>query len=112
EGRSRQDHDRHQPGGVLRLPRRPHAAGRLRSPVQRLQRPRLPPRSRAAQQATLPTELDRLSMIPAHKNLLGANIELVPLELREYRLRNALQPLRDEFQFIVIDCPPALDLLT
>src|ERR1019366_4138013 len=58
-----------------------------------------------AQQATLPTELDRLSMIPAHKNLLGANIELVPLELREY-------PLRDEFQFIVIDCPPALDLLT
>jgi chromosome partitioning protein len=51
-------------------------------------------------------------MIPAHKNLLGANIELVPLELREYRLRNALQPLREEFQFIVIDCPPALDLLT
>jgi chromosome partitioning protein len=65
-----------------------------------------------AQQATLPTELDNLRMIPAHKNLLGANIELVPLELREYRLRNALQPLRDEFQFIVIDCPPALDLLT
>ena len=65
-----------------------------------------------AQQATLPTELDNLRMIPAHKNLLGANIELVPLELREYRLRNALQPLREEFQFIVIDCPPALDLLT
>jgi len=65
-----------------------------------------------AQQATLPTELDNLRMIPAHKNLLGANIELVPLELREYRLRNALQLVRDEFQFIVIDCPPALDLLT
>ena len=65
-----------------------------------------------AQQATLATELDNLSMIPAHKNLLGANIELVPLDQREYRLRHALQPLRDEFQFIVLDCPPALDLLT
>jgi chromosome partitioning protein len=65
-----------------------------------------------AQDAMRPTELDNLRMIPAHKNLLGANIELVPLESREYRLRNALQPLRKEFQFIVIDCPPALDLLT
>jgi chromosome partitioning protein len=65
-----------------------------------------------AQQATLATEVENLHVIPAHKDLLGANIELVPLERREYQLRNALQPLREEFQFIVLDCPPALDLLT
>ena len=65
-----------------------------------------------AEQALQPTELDLLTVIPAHKNLLGANIELVPLDAREYRLRNALEPIRDRFQFIVLDCPPALDLLT
>src|SRR6202008_2486500 len=51
-------------------------------------------------------------LIPAHKNLIGANLELVDAEGREYRLREALAPLRDRFQFIVLDCPPALDLLT
>jgi chromosome partitioning protein len=65
-----------------------------------------------AEQAIQPTELERLSIIPAHKNLLGANIELVSLDYREYRLRHALQPVGDRFQFIVLDCPPALDLLT
>src|SRR5208282_3109702 len=49
---------------------------------------------------------------PSHKNLLGANIELVTLDHREYRLRHALEPIRPRFDFIVIDCPPALDLLT
>ena len=66
----------------------------------------------AAEQAVLPTELENLSVIPAHKNLLGANIELVSLDYREYRLRHALQPLHDRFDYIVLDCPPALDLLT
>ncbi|HUI83197.1 MAG TPA: ParA family protein [Candidatus Binatia bacterium] len=65
-----------------------------------------------AGEALQPTALDDLSVIPAHKNLLGANIELVSLEYREYRLRHALQPVRERFQFIVLDCPPALDLLT
>jgi chromosome partitioning protein len=58
------------------------------------------------------TEVPNLSIIPAHKNLLGANIELVSLDYREYRLRHALQPISDRFQFIILDCPPALDLLT
>src|SRR5271165_5960553 len=62
-----------------------------------------------AEAALQPTEVENLSVIPAHKNLLGANIELVPLDHREYRLRHALQPLRERFQFIVLDCPPALD---
>jgi chromosome partitioning protein len=44
--------------------------------------------------------------------MIGANIELVEAERREFRLRDALAPLRERFQFIVLDCPPALDLLT
>jgi chromosome partitioning protein len=65
-----------------------------------------------AEEALLATELEQLWLIPAHKNLIGANIELVAAEGREFRMREALAPLRDRFQFIVLDCPPALDLLT
>ena len=64
------------------------------------------------EEALLTTELEQLWLIPAHKNLIGANIELVDAESREFRMRDALAPLRDRFQFIVLDCPPALDLLT
>jgi chromosome partitioning protein len=65
-----------------------------------------------ASDAVIPTELEGLSLIPAHKNLIGANIELVGADEREFRLRNALKTVRDQFEFIVLDCPPALDLLT
>jgi chromosome partitioning protein len=58
------------------------------------------------------TGLDQLWLIPSHKNLIGANLELVEAERREYRLREAIAPLRDRFKYIVLDCPPALDLLT
>jgi chromosome partitioning protein len=63
-------------------------------------------------QAVLATELEGLSLIPAHKNLIGANIELVGAQDREYRLRTSLESIRGDFEFIVLDCPPALDLLT
>ncbi len=66
----------------------------------------------SAEDALQPTELDQLWIIPAHKNLIGANLELVDAERREFRLRDTLAPLRERFQFIVLDCPPALDLLT
>ena len=66
----------------------------------------------SANQAVITTELEGLSLIPSHKNLIGANIELVSAENREFRLRNALQSVREQFDFIVLDCPPALDLLT
>src|SRR5258708_8576618 len=66
----------------------------------------------SAEEALQVTELEQLWLIPSHKNLIGANIELVGAELREYRLRDALATVRDRFQFIVLDCPPALDLLT
>src|SRR5882672_8252273 len=66
----------------------------------------------SAEQALATTELEQLWLIPAHKNLIGANIELVEAERREYRLRDVIAPLRERFTYIVLDCPPALDLLT
>jgi chromosome partitioning protein len=65
-----------------------------------------------AEEALQLTELEQLWLIPSHKNLIGANLELVEAERREYRLKDALEPLRERFRFIVLDCPPALDLLT
>lgn len=65
-----------------------------------------------AAQAVVGTELEGLSLIPAHKNLIGANLELVDAEAREFRLRRALESVRNQFDFLVLDCPPALDLLT
>jgi chromosome partitioning protein len=65
-----------------------------------------------AEEALQTTQLDQLWLIPAHKNLIGANLELVDVEGREFRMRDALAPLRERFHFIVLDCPPALDLLT
>src|SRR5258708_30349889 len=62
--------------------------------------------------ALQPTALDHLFILPAHKNLIGVNFELVDAENREFRLRDSLVPLREKFNFIIIDCPPALDLLT
>jgi chromosome partitioning protein len=65
-----------------------------------------------AHQALRSTDLEGLTLIPAHKNLIGANIELVNADEREFRLRRALESVRENFDFIVLDCPPALDLLT
>jgi chromosome partitioning protein len=66
----------------------------------------------SAEEALQLTELEQLWLIPSHKNLIGANLELVDADRREFRLRDALNPLLERFQFIVLDCPPALDLLT
>ncbi len=64
------------------------------------------------EEALQSTELEQLWLVPAHKNLIGANLELVDADRREFRLREAVDALRERFQFIVLDCPPALDLLT
>jgi chromosome partitioning protein len=63
-------------------------------------------------EALLPTEIDTLKLVPSSKNLIGATIELISLEGREYKLREALAPIRADYPFILLDCPPALDLLT
>jgi chromosome partitioning protein len=58
------------------------------------------------------SQVKRLEVIPADKNLAGAAVELVSAESREYKLKAFLDALRDRFNFIILDCPPALDLLT
>jgi chromosome partitioning protein len=58
------------------------------------------------------TECDGLELVPADRNLVAANIELVEEHQRETRLRTKLAPIRDQYDYILIDCPPALDLLT
>ena len=50
--------------------------------------------------------------MPADKNLVGAAVELVAAENREFQLKNVIQQVKDNYAFIVMDCPPALDLLT
>ena len=58
------------------------------------------------------TEIETLSLIPSSKNLIGANVELIQNERRAFQLRDALEAERAKFDFVVLDCPPALDLLT
>src|SRR3989454_7161870 len=58
------------------------------------------------------TQVDSLDVIPADKNLAGAAVELVSAESREYRLQGALKALHEKYRYIILDCPPALDLLT
>jgi chromosome partitioning protein len=59
-----------------------------------------------------PTAVKDLYVLPATIQLAGAEIELVPTISREIRLKRALQPIRDEYDYIIIDCPPSLGLLT
>ena len=65
-----------------------------------------------AREVIVPTDVPNLSLIPGTKNMIGANVELVAAERREHRLREGLEPVRTEYPFIFLDCPPALDLLT
>jgi len=58
------------------------------------------------------SQVENLDVIPADKNLAGAAVELVGAENREYRLQAFLQQVQDRYKFILLDCPPALDLLT
>jgi chromosome partitioning protein len=65
-----------------------------------------------AEEAIQPTELEHLFLIPGTRHMIGANVELVGVERREHRLREAIEPIRGKYPFILLDCPPALDLLT
>ena len=66
------------------------------------------------EEAIIPVEewFDNLFLIPANRNLAGAEIELVTRENMQHILKKQLEPIKDEYDFIVIDCPPALGMLT
>ncbi len=63
-------------------------------------------------QAILPSQVERLSVLPANRDLVGAEIELVPTLAREHRLAESLKPIKDEYDLILVDTPPSLGLLT
>jgi chromosome partitioning protein len=65
-----------------------------------------------ASAAILQTEIETLHLLPGSKNLTGANIELASADRRALRLKEALDTIRADYDFILLDCPPALDLLT
>jgi chromosome partitioning protein len=63
-------------------------------------------------EAIVATELDGLFLVSADKNLVGSNLELIDIPNREFRMRERIAEIREDFRYIIIDCPPALDLLT
>lgn len=65
-----------------------------------------------AEEVCVPTTLENLDIIPATIQLAGAEIELVPTISREIRLKKALENLKEVYDYIIIDCPPSLGLLT
>jgi len=64
------------------------------------------------EQAIKPTDLDHLSIIPSHIDLVGAEIEMINLSNREGKMREVLDPIKDQFDFIIMDCSPSLGLIT
>ena len=67
---------------------------------------------RPLEELIVPTDLPLLSLVPSDRNLTGAEVELVPLLAREFRLKEALAPVKERFDYVFIDCPPSLGLLT
>ena len=66
----------------------------------------------SVERIAIDAKIDGLDLIPSDRNLVGASVELVSMENREYRLKEAIAPIRDNYAYILIDCPPSLDLLS
>jgi chromosome partitioning protein len=64
------------------------------------------------EEAIYPTEIELLKIVPSNLNLTGAEVELVNLMGREYRLKKAIHEMKEDFDYIIFDCPPSLGLLT
>lgn len=64
------------------------------------------------QESIIPTEFENLSVIPSNVNLSGAEIELIGLENKEYILKTQIEKVKEDYDFIIIDCPPSLSMLT
>jgi len=64
------------------------------------------------ERVSINTKVQGLAIVPSEKSLVGATVELVSVENREYRLKDAIAAVRESYSFILIDCPPSLDLLT
>ena len=64
------------------------------------------------QECIIENVMENLSLIPSNVNLSGAEIELIGVDHKEYILRKQIHPLRDQYDFIIIDCPPSLSILT
>jgi chromosome partitioning protein len=60
----------------------------------------------------LPTLIDTLELAPSHMSLIGAEVELIDTDSREFRLKQALDPIKGRYDYVFIDCPPSLSLLT
>ena len=65
-----------------------------------------------AEQAIIPTEFTNLDVLPTNIALAGAEFELVEFEDRAFRLKNAIEPVKDKYDYIFVDCPPSLGILT
>lgn len=68
--------------------------------------------SNSTDEAIVETNMSSLDLIPSNIDLVGAEVEMVDIEDREIKMRNTLQSIKDNYEFIIIDCSPSLGLIT